>query len=67
MAAAGRRAASRGAPQAVAAAAQRMGRRRLPPANKLWRMAAWRVAGRVSAGGTRRSSSASIQRAPLVR
>ena len=39
----------------------------LPPANKLWRMAACREAGRVPAGRTRWSSAASIQLAPSAR
>ena len=33
------------APQASAAARVKIGRRRFPPANMLWRMALWRVVG----------------------
>jgi hypothetical protein len=56
-----------GAPQASAAGGAEEGRRRLPPAKRLWRMAAWSEAGRVRAGRTRRSRAVSIQRAPSAR
>ena len=47
-----------------AASMQRMGRRRLPPAKMLWRMARWMEWGRVSGEGRRRSRAASVSCAP---
>src|ERR1700761_9329685 len=49
-------------PTASAAAMQRIGRIRLPPAKRLWRMARWMVAGCCDSGGVKRSSAASISR-----
>src|SRR5213593_2662204 len=57
---AGTSARSAGPPSASAAARQRMGRSRLPPAKRLWRIARWSVEGQSDSGGTRRSSSESI-------
>ncbi len=48
----------------LAASMQRMGRRRLPPAKVLWRMARWMEWGRVSGEGRRRSRAASVSCAP---
>ena len=47
-----------------AASMQRMGRRRLPPAKTLCRMARWMEWGRVSGEGRRRSRAASVSCAP---
>jgi len=46
---------------------QRIGRRRLPPAKVLWRMARWMEWGSVVAAGSRRSKAASVRAAPVVR
>jgi hypothetical protein len=50
-----------------AASMQRTGRRRLPPAKVLWRMARWMLCGSVVAEGNRRSSAASVRAAPEAR
>jgi hypothetical protein len=47
-----------------AASMHRMGRRRLPPAKTLWRMARWIEWGNVSGEGRSRSSAASVRPAP---
>jgi hypothetical protein len=47
-----------------AASMQRMGRRRLPPAKTLWRMARWMEWGSVSGEGRSRSRAASVSAAP---
>src|SRR5438093_7386475 len=47
-------------PQASAAARQRIGRNRLPPAKRLYRIALWSVTGLVLVFGRYRSSARSI-------
>src|SRR5262249_19877533 len=50
---------SSGAPSTSAAARQRIGRKRLPPANTECRIARWRFDGHASPGGSSRSSARS--------